>query len=68
MRFGLVGPGYWAQGTHAVALAREPVVDFAGVWGREISAGLQSLPRNSESRIDAPHVLTNRSRPASMRR
>ena len=47
MRFGLVGPGYWAQGTHAVALAREPVVDFAGVWGREIPAGLQSLPRNS---------------------
>jgi predicted dehydrogenase len=49
MKCGLVGPGYWAQGTHAVALAREPVVDFAGVWGREIPAGLQSLPRNSGS-------------------
>jgi predicted dehydrogenase len=35
MRFGLVGTGYWARVTHAVALAREPVVDFTGVWGRD---------------------------------
>lgn len=35
MRFGLVGTGYWARETHAAALAREPAVDFAGVWGRD---------------------------------
>jgi predicted dehydrogenase len=35
MRFGLVGTGHWARVTHAVALSREPAVDFAGVWGRD---------------------------------
>jgi predicted dehydrogenase len=34
MRFGLVGTGHWARTVHAPALAAEPAVDFAGVWGR----------------------------------
>ncbi len=34
MRFGLVGTGHWARTVHAPALAREPAVEFAGVWGR----------------------------------
>jgi len=35
MRFGLVGTGYWARATHAVALSRSPLVEFVGVWGRD---------------------------------
>jgi predicted dehydrogenase len=35
VKFGLVGTGYWAQETHAPALAHESAVDFAAVWGRD---------------------------------
>src|SRR5690242_18999223 len=35
MRFGLLGPGYWAREVHAAALAAHPEVDFVGVWGRD---------------------------------
>jgi len=34
MRFGLVGTGYWAQVTHAPALARTEGTELAAVWGR----------------------------------
>lgn len=36
MKFGLVGTAYWARHCHAPALADEPTIDFAGVWGRDL--------------------------------
>jgi predicted dehydrogenase len=38
MRFGLVGTGYWAQITHAPALADTPGAELAAVWGRRQAA------------------------------
>jgi predicted dehydrogenase len=35
VRIGLVGTGYWAEVTHAPALAHEPEVSFEAVWGRD---------------------------------
>jgi predicted dehydrogenase len=35
VRIGLVGTGYWAEVTHAPALAHEPAVTFEAVWGRD---------------------------------
>jgi predicted dehydrogenase len=35
VRIGLVGTGYWAEATHAPALAHEPAVTFEAVWGRD---------------------------------
>jgi predicted dehydrogenase len=38
MRFGLVGTGFWAQVTHAPALAGAPGGTLAAVWGRNADA------------------------------
>ena len=38
MRFGLVGTGYWAQITHAPALASTPGITLEAVWGRDAVA------------------------------
>ena len=38
MRFGLVGTGYWAQITHAPALASTPGAELTAVWGRDQAA------------------------------
>jgi predicted dehydrogenase len=38
MRFGLAGTGYWAQITHAPALASTPGTELAAVWGRDPAA------------------------------
>ena len=38
MRFGLVGTGYWAQITHAPALASTPGAQLTAVWGRDQAA------------------------------
>jgi predicted dehydrogenase len=35
LRFGLLGTGYWAEHTHAAALAAHPDANFVGVWGRD---------------------------------
>jgi predicted dehydrogenase len=35
VRIGLVGTGYWAEVTHAPALAHEPTATFAAIWGRD---------------------------------
>jgi predicted dehydrogenase len=35
MRFGLVGTGYWAEITHAPALASTPGAELTAVWGRD---------------------------------
>src|SRR6266540_3225010 len=35
LRFGLLGTGYWAQETHAAALALHDDAAFVGVWGRD---------------------------------
>jgi predicted dehydrogenase len=35
LRFGLVGTGYWAQVTHAPALASTDGIELAAVWGRD---------------------------------
>ena len=35
LRFGLLGTGYWAEQTHAAALAAHPDATFVGVWGRD---------------------------------
>ncbi|MGI8880312.1 MAG: Gfo/Idh/MocA family protein [Jatrophihabitans sp.] len=37
-RFGLIGTGHWARGTHAAALAAHPEVDLVGIWGRRPEA------------------------------
>src|ERR1700684_3179775 len=39
MRFGLVGTGYWAETTHAPALATTPGARLASVWGRDPQGG-----------------------------
>src|ERR1700735_3968239 len=41
MRFGLVGTGYWAQVTHAPALASTEGVELAAVWGRRPAAAAE---------------------------
>ena len=41
MRFGVVGTGYWARETHAVALAAHPDADLVGVWGRSFAAATE---------------------------
>jgi len=38
MRFGLVGTGFWARGTHAPALAATAGATLAAVWGRDAGA------------------------------
>src|SRR2546430_10191695 len=38
LRCGLVGTGYWAQITHAPALAAADGIEFAAVWGRSARA------------------------------
>jgi predicted dehydrogenase len=35
LRFGLVGTGYWAQVTHAPALAAVDGIELTSVWGRD---------------------------------
>ena len=35
LRFGLLGTGYWAAQTHAVALGATDEADLIGVWGRD---------------------------------
>jgi predicted dehydrogenase len=42
LRFGLAGTGYWAQVTHAPALASTEGIELAAVWGRDAgkAAGL----------------------------
>ncbi|MBL7489436.1 Gfo/Idh/MocA family oxidoreductase [Frankia sp. AgB1.9] len=35
LRFGLLGTGYWASETHAVALNAAPEAQLVGVWGRD---------------------------------
>lgn len=48
MKFGLLGTGPWAAGTHGPALAAHKDVELAGVWGRrpeaagELAAALQT--------------------------
>src|SRR5258705_258539 len=49
MRFGLVGPGYWARETHAAALAAHPDVELVGVWGRS-AAKAEELARTHAAR------------------
>ena len=50
LRFGLVGTGYWAQVTHAPALARAEGVELTAVWGRnpqaaaDLAAKYQATP------------------------
>jgi len=41
LRFGLVGTGHWAQITHAPALASTDGIEFAAVWGRNVTATAQ---------------------------
>jgi predicted dehydrogenase len=50
LRFGLAGTGYWAQVTHAPALARTEGIELAAVWGRnpeaaaDLAATYQATP------------------------
>jgi predicted dehydrogenase len=41
MRFGLVGTGYWAQITHAPALASTPGAELTAIWGRDPAAAAE---------------------------
>jgi predicted dehydrogenase len=45
LRFGLVGTGYWAQTTHAPALASTDGIEFAAVWGRNTEAAAELADR-----------------------
>lgn len=50
VRFGLLGTGFWATGTHGAALAAHPETTLVGVWGRdpakaaELAEGLGTRP------------------------
>src|ERR1700681_4139526 len=46
MRFGLVGTGYWAQITHAPALASTPGAELVAVWGRDQVAAATLAPEH----------------------
>jgi predicted dehydrogenase len=46
MRFGLVGTGYWAESTHAPALATTPGARLASVWGRDPDAAAALAARH----------------------
>jgi predicted dehydrogenase len=46
MRYGLVGTGYWAQITHAPALASTPGTELAAVWGRDPAAAAALAARH----------------------
>jgi predicted dehydrogenase len=46
MRFGLVGTGYWAETTHAPALATTPGARLASVWGRDPNAAAALAARH----------------------
>src|SRR5438445_3880577 len=35
MRWGVLGTGYWAEETHAAAIAAADGEEFVGVWGRD---------------------------------
>jgi len=41
LRCGLIGTGYWAQITHAPALAAADGIEFAAVWGRNAQAAAE---------------------------
>ena len=55
LRFGLVGTGYWAQVTHAPALAATDGVEFAAIWGRDpraaadLAGAYQAAPHHDVS-------------------
>lgn len=38
MRIGLIGTGYWADVTHALAMSESPDAEFVGIWGRRFEA------------------------------
>jgi len=44
LRFGLAGTGYWAQVTHAPALAATEGVELTAVWGRNPQAAAGHVP------------------------
>ncbi len=41
LRFGLVGTGHWARIAHAPALASTEGIEFAAVWGRNLTAAAE---------------------------
>jgi len=52
MRFGLVGTGYWAESTHAPALATTPGAHLASVWGRDQDAAAALAARHGATAYD----------------
>jgi predicted dehydrogenase len=52
MRFGLVGTGYWAESTHAPALATTPGARLASVWGRNADAAAALAVRYGATAYD----------------
>ncbi len=83
MRFGLVGTGYWADSTHAPALATTPGARLASVWGRNADAAAalaagtacpptttstRSSPASTRSRSRCRRTCRHRSRSARPRR
>ena len=52
MRFGLVGTGYWAQITHAPALASTPGAELVAVWGRDQAAAAALAVRYGATAYD----------------
>ncbi len=67
LRFGLVGTGYWARGTHAPALAATDGIEFAAVWGRDrqatadLAAACHATPHHEEAAFLAdvgPHLVS----------
>src|SRR6202161_4304241 len=52
MRFGLVGTGYWAETTHAPALANTPGARLTSVWGRDADAAATLAARHGVTAYD----------------
>jgi predicted dehydrogenase len=52
MRFGLVGTAYWADSTHAPALATTPGAELTSVWGRNSNAAAAVAARHGATAYD----------------
>ncbi|MFG2944320.1 Gfo/Idh/MocA family protein [Streptomyces adustus] len=57
MRIGLLGTGPWAHQVHAPALAAQPEVDFAGVWGRRADAAKELAEQHGTRSYDDVDAL-----------
>src|SRR5690348_556960 len=65
MRVGLIGSGYWARTVHGASVAKHPLAELVGVWGRdaartaETAAELHTQPVSDlDTLLDRVDALT----------